>query len=188
MKQPWMMLALSGMVLAACVAGVGGSSVRPVLNGALKVAAAPGYCLDPAASREMPDSAILLMGRCSDKAPVKPALLTLSVGEAGSASVMAAGGAELAAFFTSREGLATLSPRGRASDVRVVSALSAGDAFLMRLREADGAEYWRAVLGVRGRLLTVSVKGTAESVLAPDEGRAILDGTVAALQRVNPAQ
>jgi hypothetical protein len=84
--------------------------------------------------------------------------------------------------------LATLSPRGRASDVRVVSALSAGDAFLMRLREADGAEYWRAVLGVRGRLLTVSVKGTAESVLAPDEGRAILDGTVAALQRVNPAQ
>lgn len=187
MKHPVLALSLSGILLAACVggAGLGGSSAKPVLQGALNIATPAGYCVDQAASREGEDSAIVLMGRCSDRALVKPALVTLSVGQAGSAGVMTAGGAELAAFFTSPEGRATLSPNGRAAEVRVVEAMSAGDAFLMRLQEAGQPGYWRAVLGLRGRLITLSVKGAAEAALPAAEGREILDRTVAALRRAN---
>lgn len=187
MRYSGLALVLGGTLLAACVAGadLGGPSVRPVLNGDVKIAAPAGYCLDGGASREWQDAATLIMGRCSRNPAVKPALLTLSVGQAGSAGVMAAGGEGLAAFFTSREGLATLSPNGRASEVRVVEALSTKDAFLMRLKEAGAPDYWRAVLGLRGRLVTLSVKGTADSVLSADEGRTILDSAVAALRRAN---
>lgn len=180
-------LILSGVLLTACVggAGLGGTSVRPVLQGALKIAPPVGYCVDEAASREADDSAIYLMGRCDGKSTVAPALVTLSIGQAGSAGVMAAGGPELAAFFTSAEGRATLSPTGRASQVRVIEALSAGEAFLMRLQEAGQPSYWRAVLGVRGRLVSVSVKGAAGADLVADEGRGILDRAIGALQRAN---
>jgi hypothetical protein len=188
MRHPVLTLSLCGVVLAACVggAGLGGSSAKPVLQGALNIATPMGYCVDQAASREGQDSAIVLMGRCTDRAAVKPALVTLSVGQAGSAGVLAAGGAELATFFTSPEGRATLSPTGRAAEVRVVEALSSGDAFLMRLQEAGDPGYWRAILGLRGRLITVSVKGTAEAALPVTEGREILDRTVAGLRRANP--
>ncbi len=187
MTYPVPALILSGILLTACVgsAGLGGSSARPVLQGAMKVAAPVGYCVDETASRESNDSAIYLMGRCDGRSAVAPALVTLSVGPAGSAGVMAAGGPELSAFFTSPEGRATLSPTGRASDVQVIEALSAGEAFLMRLQEAGHPSYWRAVLGVRGRLVSVSVKGAAEVALPAEEGREILDRAVNALRRAN---
>lgn len=131
MKHPVLALVMGGVFLAACVsgAGLGGSSAKIVMQGAFKVAAPAGYCLGETASREAEDSGIYLMGRCDGQDKVSPALVTLSVGQAGSAAVMAAGGAKLAAFFTSREGRATLSPSGNAAKVRVVQALSADDAF-----------------------------------------------------------
>lgn len=188
MKHLFAALVLSSVFFTACVdgAGLGGASARPVLQGALKIAAPSGYCLDETASREGADSAIYLMGRCDGRTTISPALITLSIGQAGSGGVMSAGGSQLASFFTSPEGRATLSPRGRASDVRVVEAMSAGGAFLMRLQEKGQPSYWRAVLGVRNRLVTVSVKGAAEVALADEEGREILDRTVKALRRANP--
>lgn len=187
MKHPVLALVMGGVFLAACVsgAGLGGSSAKIVMQGAFKVAAPAGYCLDETASREAQDSGIYLMGRCDGQDKVSPALVTLSVGQAGSAGVMAAGGAELAAFFTSREGRATLSPSGNAAKVRVVQALSADDAFLMQLQEAGQPVYWRAVLGLRGRLVTVSVKGATEVALPADTGRDILDRSIRALRKAN---
>lgn len=189
MKQPFALLVLAAILLASCVggAGFGGSSARPVLNGALNVGVPAGYCVDPEASGEAEDTAIILMGRCSNQAAVKPAVVTLAIGQAGSAGVMAAGGVELAGFFTSPQGRATLAPTGRASDVRVMTALSAGDAFLMRVQEAGEPSYWRAVLGLKGRLVTMSVKGGPQEALAPEDGRVIMDKALAALKRANPA-
>lgn len=175
------------LLLAACVGGggLGGTSSRPVLQGALNIAPPQGYCVDPAALREDQDHAVVLMGRCSARASVKPALVSLTIGPAGSAGVMAAGGAELAGFFTSEEGRATLAPSGKARDVKVVEALSAGDAFLMRLQERGAPSYWRAVMGLRGRLVTLSVHGTPAEPLDAEDGRAVIDRALGAMRRAN---
>lgn len=186
MKQLGLVKLLPALFVAGCVGGgLGGSSARHILHGAMTIRAPSGYCVDQNTSRESEDQAIILVGRCSASTAVKPAVLTLSVGPAASAGVMTAGGAELTRFFTSAEGRATLAASGRARDVKVVEALSAGDAFLMRLQEREEPSYWRAVLGLRGRLVTISVQGSPAEPLAPVDGRAIIDRAIVTLQRAN---
>jgi hypothetical protein len=189
---PWLSLrsgfalAIAAVLMAACVAGGSqGSRSAPVLKGALNMGVPAGYCIDRAASREAQDSAVVIMGRCADNVKALPAVLTVSVGQAGTAGAMAAGGQALASFFTSEEGRATLSRDGRASSVQVVEALSSGDAFLMHLSDAQEGGYWRAILGLSGRLITVSVTGSPDLPLAPEDGRKVLDKAVAAMQAAN---
>lgn len=161
------------------------SSESAVLQGAVKIAAPAGYCLDQSSQREKNDSLTSLMGPCSARTATKPALIALSIGQAGSGLAMVAGGAEMAAYFTSEEGRATLSPRGKAVQVQVVEALSVKDVFLMHVQEREGPSYWRAILGLKGRLVSISVKGAPHEPLAPDDGRAILNRAVAAMRRAN---
>lgn len=182
MKRLKFAMLLPALLIAGCV---GGSAARSILQGAMTISAPSGYCVDPNTSREGDDRAIILMGRCSANTAVKPAVVTISVGPAGSAGVMIAGGAELTKFFTSAEGRATLAASGRARDVKVVEALSVEEAFLMRLQETDEPSYWRAVMGLRGRLVTVSVQGSPAESLAVEDGRAIIDKAIAAMQRAN---
>ena len=95
------------------------------------------------------------------------------------------GGAALAAFFASAQGRATLSRDGRASDVRVIEALSVGDAFLMHLQDRDLGDYWRAVVGIKGRLVTLSATGTPAVPLNPKDGRKVLDAELNAMRLAN---
>jgi len=175
------------LLLAACVGGTGFTSSRsaPVLGGAMQVGVPPGYCIDGKASRETRNGAVILMGRCTDAMKAKPALISVSVGQAGSGGVMTAGGPALAAFFTSGQGKATLSRDGRAKDIKVLEALSSGDAFLLHLQDRTVGEYWRAVISIRGRLVTVSTTGTAEVPLPPADSRALLELTLKALRSAN---
>lgn len=174
------------VLLAGCVAGGAGLRSVPLLDGALIAAAPPGYCLAPGAGRRNGDSAVVLMGRCSAASAAAPAVLTLSVGPAGSAGAMAAGGEGLAAYFTSSEGRAALSRRGRAGDVAVLSALGAGEAFLLHVSDRAVGDYWRAVTGLRGRLVTVTAAGPDGQALPEDKGRGLVEAAVAALRRANP--
>lgn len=178
---------LTCALLIGCVEGAGVQSSRAasVLGGALQVGVPPGYCIDRAASRETRDSAVVIMGRCADNVQAEPAVVTVAVGQPGTAGAMAAGGRALADFFTSRQGRATLARNGRADGVRVIEALSAGEAFLLHLDDAGAGDYWRAVLGVSGRLITVSVSGSPDQPLAPAAGRKVLDRTLIALRRAN---
>ena len=177
----------AAVFIAACVpqTGIGSSRSAPVLGGALQIGVPPGYCIDGGASRERGDNAVILMGRCNDAAKAIPALISVSVGQAGSAGVMSAGGTELAAFFTSAQGRATLSRDGRASDIKVVEALGVADAFLLRLQDRRSGEYWRAVIGVQGRLVTISATGTPELPLTTADSRAVLDSALIALRKAN---
>lgn len=186
MRYPVLGLVATAWLLAACVGGSGtGGSAAPVLQGAVKIVAPTGYCVDKAAGKATDDTTVVVMGRCSASANVPPALMTVSVGRPGSAGIMAAGGENLAAYFTSPEGRATLSSRGRPADLKVVQALSSNGAFLMRLQEADAPSYWRAVFGLRGRLVTLSVKSAADPILDAEEGRKLIDRTVDGLTRAN---
>lgn len=178
---------LATLALAACQVegGFGATRKAPVLNGALNVAVPGGYCVDRGASREKGDNAVVIMGRCADTASVPPALITVAVGQGGSAGVMTAGGQALAAFFTSPQGRATLSRDGRARDIRVVEAIGAGDALLLHLTDRGVGEYWRGIIGVKGRLVTVSATGTPGVPLAPAEGRKLIDRLLADLMAAN---
>ena len=175
--------------LASCQVGSGFTSSRaaPVLGGALQIGVPPGYCIDGKASRESGDTAVILMGRCSDAMKATPALITVSIGQGGSAGVMTAGGPALAAFFASTQGRATLARSGRAGDVKVIAALGSGDAFLLHLQDRNVGEYWRAVIGVKARLVTLSATGTEEVRLDPAEGRKILEKALDALRTANKA-
>jgi hypothetical protein len=175
---------LAALILAGCVAaGPFGQKPRsaPILGGAVTIGVPAGYCIDRGAGREGDDTAVLIMGRCSDNQRALPAVITVSVGRSGSAGVMIAGGPALAAYFTSAEGLATLSRSGRAADVQVVQAVMAKDTFLLQVRDAQAGDYWRTVLGHAGRLFTISASGTPESPLSAKDSRKVLDQTVAAL-------
>lgn len=178
---------LCALALAACQVegGFGTTRSAPVLNGALTVAVPAGYCVDRGASREKGDSAVVIMGRCADTASVPPALVTVAVGQGGSSGVMTAGGQALAAFFTSPQGRATLSRDGRARDIRVIEAIGAGDALLLHLTDREVGEYWRGIVGLKGRLVTVSATGTPAVPLSPAEGRKLIDRLLAAMTAAN---
>ncbi len=177
----------AGLVLSGCTldAGFGSARSAPVLDGALQVGIPPGYCIDNKTSRAGKESAVILMGRCSDAVLAKPALITVSIGKSGSAGVMTADGAALAKFFISPQGRAALSRSGRAGDVQVISALSSGDAFLLHLKDRSVGEYWRAVVGTNGRLVTLSATGTETVPLAPADSRVLIDATLKALRAAN---
>lgn len=181
--------ALPVLSLTACQVqgGFGTTRSAPVLNGALSVAVLPGYCVDRGAGRQEDDSAVVIMGRCSATATVAPALVTVSVGRGGSAGVMTAGGPALAAFFTSPQGRATLSRDGRASDIRVIEALGQGEALLLHLNDRQTGEYWRAVIGLKGRLVTISATGSPGVPLDPDQGRKLIDRLLSAMSGLNTA-
>lgn len=175
------------VALAGCqlTSAFGGARSTPVLDGAIEIGVPPGYCIDGGASSEATDGVVILMGRCTDEVKAIPALLSVSIGQGGSAGVMAAGGPALAAFFSSEQGRATLSRDGTASDIRVIEALSAGDAFLLHLQDRGEGEYWRAVIGIKGRLVTISATGTPELPLPPADGRNVLDAALDAMRKAN---
>lgn len=177
-----------GLILSACVANYGAGRTAPILDGGLTVGMARGYCIDGAASRQTGDSAVILMGRCNTSIDEPPAVLTLSVGPAGSASAISGGGQMLADFFTSDAGRATLSRDGRAGDVVVRQAVQSQGAFVMRVQDRAVGEYWRAITGLRGRLVTLSVAGTDDTPLSSGDGRALLDAALGQMIRANPAQ
>lgn len=179
--------------LAACqtVPGAPGANLGTasgpvrVLAGDVKVEGPRGYCADPASLQQRDDSAVLLLGRCSSETAVPPAVLTVAVGRSGSASVFAAGGGELAGFFKTDTGRATLSRRGAARDVSIVTALMSKGAFLLRIRDRAQGEYWRAMVPVGGRMISVSAAGPD---LPLAEGRRLVEATVTVLRRINSAQ
>ena len=114
-----------------------------------------------------------------------PALVTVSVGPGASSGALAGGGAALAAFFASEPGRAALSRSGRGRDVELLEAKAQGDVFLLRLRDRRAGDYWRAIAGIRGRLVAVSADGPGGEALEPAAGKALVLAVMAAMRRAN---
>ncbi|MFN3721929.1 MAG: hypothetical protein ACK4VZ_02700 [Paracoccaceae bacterium] len=142
----------------------------------------PNYCPDPATLKQTDGAVVLLLGRCNDQTAAAPAVITVTFGRAGSAAVMAAGGAEMAAFFGSDAGRKSLSRRGRSADVTVTSARSVGDLFLFRVADRGEGIYWRGMTAIRGRTVSVKVSGPD---LDEAESRKLVENTAKALRRAN---
>lgn len=187
---------LLACLLAGCVASGGGSG-RPVavLEGDLRVAAPRGYCIDPSSRQEKDDSALLLAGRCAGETGAVPALLTATIGPAGSAAGIdpATDSARIAAFFTSDRGRTALSRRGRAKDVTIAQMAEQEGALLLRLTDSGHgngmqvqAESWRALLPLDGRLVTLTVSGMQAAPLSAEAGHRLIGDFATAMRRANP--
>lgn len=141
-----------------------------------------GYCPDPATLSQRDGAVAVLLGRCTDASPAVPAVISVTFGRAGSAAVMAAGGAEMAAFFASDAGRKSLSRRGRAADVAVTSARTVGDLFLFRVADRGEGIYWRGMTAIGGRTVSIKVSGPD---LDEGESRKLVESTSRALRRAN---
>lgn len=203
------LLLAAGLVLAACVlpappagtdaagkdaAGTGaapGPRSLALQGGSFTAAAPQGYCIEPGASHDEGDSAVVLMGRCSGASSAAPALIALSIGAPGSSAVLQSGAQALSDYFLSPAGRAALARDGRASSVTIRKTAIADGVLILRVEDRSIGPYWRAVLGLKTRLVTLSVSapeaGSAPEGPALDEatGRRILDRAVAALRRAN---
>lgn len=171
------------LLLSGCVTPTGTPKAAPVLGGAVQVGVPAGYCIDRAAGREDGDTAVVVMGKCAEGSTALPAVLTAAIGPAASAGVLAGGGQALAAYFTSDAGRAALSRSGRASTVTIVQAKGVGAAFVMRIRDRDAGEYWRGVVPVAGRLVTITVDAPGADAAA---GETLLTRSLDAMLRANP--
>lgn len=183
------------LILAACVPGSpapsagGGTSALPrqasFLGGEMRVVAPPGYCIDTEASHDEAAGAVVLMGRCGTGTEALPALILLTAGAPGSAAVLGSGGKALSDYFTSPAGRAALARDGRAGSVVVTRTGLAGGVFVMRVSDRQAGEYWRGFLGLKGRLVSISVSGVAGAALPEAEGRKLLDRAVAGFVAAN---
>ncbi len=179
------------LLLGGCVAGEiglsGSSRATPILGGQVNLGVPRGYCMDPVASQVAEDSAVMIIGRCSDAGDEVPAAITATVGEAGSAAVLAAGVPALAAYFASDEGRAALSREGVAEAVVVQEIRSSDGVLSLHLTDRALGDYWRAVMAARGRLVTLAVTAPEGQPLSSDQGKALLDNAVKAMQSANTA-
>jgi hypothetical protein len=191
----WTNSAASGALLAL-LAGCAGMPIAlpsrnvTVLGGAITVAPPAGYCADPKASSDGGDTAVVLMGRCLATSSSAPALITASIGAAGSGAALDAGPVALTQFFTSDAGRGMLAASGKASDAVVTTSQTEDDALLLAIKDSQLGTYWRGILALKGRLVMLSATGVENLALPPDQGRALLSRALSALRRANgaPAQ
>lgn len=175
------------LALSACVVATDATRQVAVLGGALRVRAPEFYCIDTKSARAFDDTAVVLIGRCNAAGQVAAALVTVTVGRAASAGVMLAAPEALRGFMSSPAGRKALSRSGRAEDVAVLeSGVLGGDRLMLHLNDRQEGEYWRAIIGIKGRLVTISASGAEGVPLTADQGRRLVEKTVAALRKANP--
>jgi hypothetical protein len=174
------------LALAACDGMVGATGQVAVLNGEVRVRAPLYYCVGTQTASSAADSAVVLIGRCIQGGQVAAALVTVTIGRAASAGVMLADTETLRAFMSSPAGRRALARSGRAEDVEVLESGVVGGRLMLHLKDKVAGDYWRAVLGIKGRLVTVSASGAAGTPLTPEAGRRLVDQTVDALIAANP--
>jgi hypothetical protein len=185
-NKSFVILALVGLTACQGFDFVPQSHKIAILDGAVTVAPPKGYCVDAESSRTGNESAVILMGRCSATSTLAAALVTASLGAAGSDAALSIGPVALTSFFNSDEGLAILSSSGKPEDVAVTTSQIDGETLFLLIEDKASGTYWRAFSSLQGRLLTLTAAGVDTVVLNPDDGRALLAQTLVALNKANP--
>lgn len=177
----WLLL----LALTAC--DLPGSTPQvTVLGGQITVRAPQFYCVSEGSSRSSADTAVVLIGRCAENGRVAAALVTVTIGRSASGGVMLAGAERLREFLRSNAGRRALSRSGRAGDVAVLQSGVVDGTLMLHLNDRLAGEYWRAIIGIKGRLVTISASGAEGAPLTPADGQRLVEKTVAALIRTNP--
>ncbi len=195
----------AGLALAACQPGGFGAPAAvtramTVSDGAVMVAGPQGYCIDRGASRDGPEGAFVLFGTCAALAgsraagqPSQPVVLTVSVlPGAPEEGALSENFEALARFFRSAPGRAALSRSGEAEAVSVEEIAAAGEVLYLRLHDSSASEgqavepeYWRAILALDGRIVTLSALGLKDRPQTSGEKRRALKALVAKIRAAN---
>ncbi|MCB1390138.1 MAG: hypothetical protein KDK12_13495 [Rhodobacteraceae bacterium] len=165
----------------------GPAQVR-VLNGAVAVTGPAGYCVDVEATRESDIEAFVLLVRCRNTLRPSPVLSATITGldTDGNPETFR----RLTGFLQSAPGRAQLSRTGDPRDVEVVEATFAEGAIWLLIHDSGNPRafdetYWRAILPVAGRIVTLSVLAAADHPFERDSGLGILRGFVMRMRAVN---
>jgi len=193
------------LALAGCADGIDVGRAAPqsvvVASDSVVIAGPPGFCVDRGASRIDGDQAFVLLGSCAaisrnpgQPSPGVPGLLTVTVSEGRTGEAVAGAVlAEMAAFIETPEGRAALSRSGRAETVDILETKVRGDVLYIHARDRSAGQigvapdYWRALFGLKNRLLTVSVVGFEDAPISDDTGLSVLDAFAARIRAENGA-
>lgn len=200
------MVLLSGCVVTSDGGSAAASPAKAVptrvavVGGTVKVAGPAGYCIDTSASRFGKTSAFVLLGSCTSltgslhgKKLKDPAILTATVSAGpGTDTPFAATFDAMAKFLASPAGRAALSRSGKASTVKIVK-ISALDAVMLihatDTSSATGqeveADYWRALMQVKGKIVTLTVLGLKKRPVPTEVKHALLRAFIQQMRTVN---
>lgn len=168
-------------------AGSGPGAIT-VLDGAVTVAGPDGFCVDESATREAGQNAFVLLRRCRGSlGPVLSVTVTNQRVPAGDRSAQLDA---LAAFLATEAGRGQLSRRGRAGEVSIDQIGLREGALWLHLTdignpEAFEAGYWRAVLPIAERLVTLSSMSLRTSPSTRQTGERAMEDLIATLRRRN---
>lgn len=170
--------------------GQAGPSSIEVLNGALTVAGPGGYCIDEQATREAATQVFVLLVRCEASSRPTPVLGATVTGVAAPGADTPEALTTLAEFVRSAPGLAHLARSGRAGDVRLDDLQIRDGALWLAIHDRGnpdpfGPDYWRAILPVSDRMVTLSVLSARDHPIGAERSLGILQDFVAAMRRAN---
>jgi hypothetical protein len=161
------------LLLQGCLAGFGsGKSAETVAvtPSEIVIAGPRGYCIDTASLAEGREGSFVLLASCAALSgapdappPSIPGVLSAMVSADPDGTGFADALPGIEAFLVSGSGRAGLSRAGDAESVALLQSRIAGDVLLLNLRDESAfngpeiePEYWRAVLAVRGHIVTLS--------------------------------
>lgn len=149
------------------------------------IAPPKGWCIDPKGSRDAATGALVILRGCAGEglfgARAGRGLLMVSVAAKAASFQIEGTEAEVAIFFESEPGHAALSRSGQANTVQVLETLAEPGIVLIRAEDSSpfpggGAapDYWRALFGVGGHLVTLSVLSAANQPMSRSQGLDLL--------------
>lgn len=193
-----LLLALSGCFEAAPLREAAERGLQPasgpaqisVLNRSVTVTGPAGYCIDPEATRESSIEAFALLVRCRGTLRPAPVLSATVTGVPAPDSGDPGALRRLTDFLPTPAGRAQLSRSGDPADVTVQQVTMADNAIWLLVTDTGNPAsfdptYWRAVLPIAGRIVTLSVLAAREHPMEPGSGLTILRGFVRRMRAVN---
>ncbi len=187
-------LTMTGCAGTGGLGGSGNTTSIALQGGAVQATGPDNFCVDRRASR--PRDGFALIAPClmlSGEGEGVPglALITVQVGDAGTASV--AGSEPLfVAFLKTDAGATLLSATGDADAITLRGTRGSGGTVTAFFDDTNPPPIagtqpteWRGFLDLSGRLVTVSLRGLADAPLSVSVGDALLRQTLVAMQQAN---
>lgn len=196
-------VATAGVVLSACIETAplqqaatrglqptsGPQQIR-VLGDAIAVTGPAGYCVDPEATQDSGVEAFVLLVRCRGTLRPAPVLSAAITGTPAPDSNDPTQLRRLTEFLSTAPGRAQLSRSGDPHDVSVLRASYLDGAIWLLIEDRGNPDsfddiYWRAILPVSGRIVTLSVLAASEHPFDESAGLALLTRFVMRMRSAN---
>lgn len=170
-----------------------------VTRGEITIAGPRGFCVDTPTLRDGRDGGFVLLASCAALSglpdaprPAIPVVLSAMISATPEAEGLAGALPDVAAYFRSPEGRASLSRTDDPDSVEVLETRVASEILFLQVRDASAADgpdiepvYWRAILAVKGHIVTLSAMAPAGQ---PGDGALVmLEAFVASVRRENAA-